>query len=202
MAHGRVTEDVLEQAAMYALGALDPDAAQAFEQHLREGCDVCESELRAFRETAALVGSSVPQFLPSARVRADLMARVQDSGVGPQVWKTWSSTNEDPLQVVRKLEGDWQFVCEGVQAKRLYADPSRDIVTMLIRMEPGSSYPPHRHGGAEQCLVLEGDLHVGDVVLHAGDFQAACTESVHDVSWTQDGCLLMIISSQHDQLLC
>jgi anti-sigma factor ChrR (cupin superfamily) len=88
-----------------------------------------------------------------------------------------------------------------VFTKQLYVDPARDTVTMLVRMEPGSSYPPHRHGGPEECLVVEGDLRVGDVVLQAGDYQCAAGDSTHDVSTTVNGCILLIVSSQYDELL-
>ena len=33
-------------------------------------------------------------------------------------------------------------------------DPEDAVV--LIRMDPGCSYPPHRHGGVEDVLVLQG----------------------------------------------
>jgi anti-sigma factor ChrR (cupin superfamily) len=85
--------------------------------------------------------------------------------------------------------------------KRLFADTRRDSVTMLIRMAPGTEYPAHRHGGAEECLVLEGDIQVGDLSLRAGDYHCAQLDSVHDVTRTTGGCLLLIVSSQHDQLL-
>jgi anti-sigma factor ChrR (cupin superfamily) len=91
---------------------------------------------------------------------------------------------------------------DGITAKQLYVDPETGYVTMLIRMEPGASYPPHRHGGAEQCFVLEGDIHVGaGEILYAGDFQCMRTESRHEVQWTERGCLLLLISSPDDELL-
>jgi anti-sigma factor ChrR (cupin superfamily) len=95
----------------------------------------------------------------------------------------------------------WEPVSFGVLAKQLYLDTVADSVTMLVRMAPGSTYPAHRHGGPEQCFVLEGDLRVGDIVLHAGDFQCAASDSVHEITRTDGGCLLLIVSSQHDELL-
>ena len=76
------------------------------------------------------------------------------------------------------------------------------IVTMLIRMAPGTAYPAHRHGGAEECYVLEGDLHVGDdIVMHAGDYQRAEAGSTHPVQSTRGGCLLLLTSSLRDELV-
>jgi anti-sigma factor ChrR (cupin superfamily) len=72
---------------------------------------------------------------------------------------------------------------------------------MLIRMQPGSSYPAHRHGGPEQCLVLEGDVEVNGMTFHAGDYQCMLHGSVHNITRTTNGCVLLIVSSQHDELL-
>ena len=113
-------------------------------------------------------------------------------------WKSWSAA----AGVVRKDGGAWSEAKPGVLVKQLAVDPAQHSVTMLVRMDPGSSWPPHRHGGTEQCFVLEGELHVGEeTVLHAGDFQSMDSATVHPVQWTATGCLLLIVSSQHDQLL-
>jgi anti-sigma factor ChrR (cupin superfamily) len=95
----------------------------------------------------------------------------------------------------------WEQVIPGVRAKRLYVDPQHDTVTMLIRMDPGASYLPHRHAGPEQCFVLEGDLRDGELVVRAGDFQCAAEGTVHGSQQTESGCLLLIVSSLRDELL-
>jgi anti-sigma factor ChrR (cupin superfamily) len=68
-------------------------------------------------------------------------------------------------------------------------------------MDPGASWLPHRHGGPEQCFVLEGDLHDGDLLVTAGDFQCAAQGSVHGAQSTTSGCLLLIVSSLRDELI-
>ncbi|MBI5435467.1 MAG: cupin domain-containing protein [Planctomycetes bacterium] len=73
--------------------------------------------------------------------------------------------------------------------------------TMLIRMAAGTSYPRHRHAAREECFVLEGTLEVGASTLRAGDFQVAERDSIHDVQATDTGCLLLIVSSQDDELV-
>ena len=104
-------------------------------------------------------------------------------------------------EIVRSTEGDWQEVHPGVFAKRLYVNVQRDLTTMLVRMRPGSHYLPHRHAGPEQCFVLEGDLREEGSVVSTGDFQCFPGGSVHGAQWTESGCLLLIVSSLHDELL-
>ncbi|MEK7408982.1 MAG: cupin domain-containing protein [Acidobacteriota bacterium] len=199
MKRRRATAEICEQAALYVLGVLEPAEVRAFEEHLGD-CAVCETEVRGFEETASLLPLALPKRRPHPRVRDTLLARTA-AEPGPQVWKGWTATAASDLHVVRGGGGGWKPVLEGVTAKQLYVDPVTRFVTMLVRMEPGAAYPPHRHGGAEQCLVLEGDLEVGDLVLHTGDYQCADSGSIHDVSRTVNGCLLLIVSSPHDQLL-
>jgi anti-sigma factor ChrR (cupin superfamily) len=119
----------------------------------------------------------------------------------PQVWKEWETGKRADLHTVRSGEGKWHTVRPGIHAKRLYVDRTRDLVTMLVRMEPGASYVPHRHKAPEQCFVLEGDIRDGPDLFHAGDFQCKETGSVHGAQTTENGCLVLIVSSLHDELL-
>ncbi len=65
-----------EQAAAYALDALDAGEHAAFEAHLAAGCARCESTLRASREALAAVALEGPAAVPPPEVRAQLMRRV------------------------------------------------------------------------------------------------------------------------------
>jgi anti-sigma factor ChrR (cupin superfamily) len=103
---------------------------------------------------------------------------------------------------LRAGEGEWEpTAAPGVKARTLHVDPARRYVTMLIRMEPGASYPGHRHADIEECYVLEGDLRVGGERLGAGDYQRADARSCHGVQSTEKGCLLLIVSSQEDEIV-
>jgi hypothetical protein len=48
-------------------------------------------------------------------------------------------------------------VAPGIFCKILAADAERDRVTMLVRLLPGVSYPPHTHAGIEELHLLDGD---------------------------------------------
>ena len=84
--------------------------------------------------------------------------------------------------------------------RQLFVDRKQRSATMLIRMDAGASYPGHRHGGLEECYVLEGDLHHDDRVMRAGDFEVVSEGSRHGRQWTEGGCLLLIRSSLDDEL--
>src|SRR5262245_60033456 len=71
--HECTTADSQETAALYALGSLSQQEAGAFEEHLRDGCSVCESERGEFDKVTSLLGSSVSPVAPPGYVR-DLLA--------------------------------------------------------------------------------------------------------------------------------
>ena len=85
-------------------------------------------------------------------------------------------------------EPPWQPLREGVDIAPLYA--ANGAVTMLARFAAGARVPAHPHGIDEECLMVEGDLFLGDVLLPKGGFQFAPGGSQHG-DLTADGpCLL------------
>lgn len=85
--------------------------------------------------------------------------------------------------------------------KVLFEDSRNDMSTILLRMGAGSIYPPHRHKGVEEVYVLEGELQVEGMELAAGDFCLSQPESVHQSTCSKSGCLLLLKTSKHDEVL-
>jgi len=190
-----------ELAPLYALGTLDEREGAEFEAHLNE-CASCLDEVASYSIVAADL-ALVTATRPPATLRARLLESIATPPI--QVWKNWSDDTAPTSAsgVVRANDGEWQSTgSPGVFVRQLSLDPVRQMTSMLIRMEPGSSYPRHVHASAEECYVIQGELHVGDdVVLHAGDFQRVEEGSMHAVQSTLTGCLLFISSSLHDELV-
>jgi anti-sigma factor ChrR (cupin superfamily) len=212
MRHDEPTDEIRERAALHALGVLEAEEARAFEAHLAAGCAVCLAEVRAFADVAGELALLAGETAPPPSLREKLMAgldRPSEPAGGysassrpVQVWKEWRSDRSDPWFLLRAGEGEWaETGVRGVSVRRLFVDTARQTTTMMVRMAPGTSYPSHRHADAEECFVLEGDLHVGDTVMHAGDYQRVEASSVHGVQSTEGGCTLLIVSSLHDEIL-
>jgi anti-sigma factor ChrR (cupin superfamily) len=202
-------DDSRELAALYALGVMSPEASRNFEDHLADGCVTCRNEAAAMGAVVGDLGLMAPEAAPPPSLRGRILNDVareveRRDAHGFQVWKTWEATNNapGPMYLVRSEGGGWVDTgVDGVAVRRLFVDPLRRQVTMLIRMSPGTSYPPHRHGGVEECYVLQGDLRVDDVLMQAGDYQRVDTGGIHPVQSTDGGCLLFITSSMEDEIL-
>jgi anti-sigma factor ChrR (cupin superfamily) len=199
-------EFLQELLPLFALGSLEPGEQRQVQAHLDDGCEPCAAELASLTSTAAAIGLAVDPVEPPPSLREKVLRAAIASDISPspsQVWKSWTSV-EDPsgLGLVRADEGRWESIAEGITVKRLSFDADRGSATMLIRMQAGTRYPSHRHGQAEECFVVSGDLHIGDeIVMHAGDFQRAEPGSVHMPQWTANGCVLLVSSSLEDELL-
>ncbi len=188
MAHTEPTDEIRSAAALYSLGALSLEETREFEQHLAAGCEVCRAEVRAYGDVAADLPLATAEVQPPPDLRRRVLERIAEPA--PR------------MHVVRHTEGKWRPTpFPGVSAKTLYFDPATSMVTNLLKLEPGASYPPHRHAQVEQCLVIEGDIRLDDVVLGPGDYSRNDALSDHDRIQTRDGCLLLIISCAKDELL-
>ncbi len=60
----------------------------------------------------------------------------------------------------------------------------RDIGFYIYKMEPGSSSVPHRHGGAEEFYVIEGELRDNDGTIY----------SAGDSAGDENGCTVAVFS--------
>jgi predicted ChrR family anti-sigma factor len=197
--HAYVDDELQGQAALYALGALDAEEARAFEEHISEGCAACAAELREFEAVAADLRLAPPQAAPPAGALEQLLARVSDEAqdADAPVAARKSKKVSSGFLVVRANEGEWvETEDEGVCFKLLFADRELGTYTTLLKLQPGSRIPRHRHLGVEQCLVLEGDLSAGPVKMSAGDFNCSLPDSIHDEIATEGGALLLIVSPE------
>lgn len=90
---------------------------------------------------------------------------------------------------------DWQPLSQGVDMAVLWQNEKAKRQSLLIRMQPGAHYESHEHDDDEECLVIEGDLAFGDVLLKAGDFHFAPAGRPHPAAYSPSGCLLFITSA-------
>jgi anti-sigma factor ChrR (cupin superfamily) len=204
-------------AGLYVLGSLAETEAKLFEAHAAE-CPECAAELEAMQRVVGDLARAVEPVPPPKGLRERILAaarsRIAPAPASPdaavaasaggisQVWREWPSSSPNSSVVVKAEGGEWHELGKtGVHVKPLYVDPVDQMVTMLVRMDPGTHYPAHRHGGGEECYVIAGDLSVGERRLGAGDYQFSPDGSIHPIQATEGGCLLLIRSSQNDELL-
>ncbi len=206
-----VREAAEESASLYVLRSLSDEETVEFERHLKSGCTFCEGEVSKNMEVIGELARSETPLIAPIGLRERLLERVREEkeeaqkepadesliqqGAGP------ATRAVAGVYVVRGGQGDWRETgCPGVRYKTLSVDEERRYATMLVQMDAGASYPSHHHAGVEECYVLEGDVQLGDTVLRPGDFQYAAEGSDHIVQSTREGCLLLVVASQDDEV--
>lgn len=175
---------------LQALGALVPDEAAQMLTHLRS-CGECRQELAAFD---AVLGSfdfwPTDVLRPPDSLRMRLAQRIAAETGGPAVL---------PPAGVRP-EPEWEAVAPGISCKLLSTDTLRDRVSMLVRLAPGGSYPPHVHAGVEELYLLDGELWINARKLFPGDYNRAAPGTADQHVWSETGCTCVLMTSTRDVL--
>lgn len=182
----------LEQAALFYAGALSAADAAQFDEVLR----TADADFRAacFRLESVAVGlvESVPAVTAPSAIRGKLL-----QVLALPVLKADSQELERLGIFIRlQKDQDWQdHRIPGIRIRYLHVDHEQRTQTVLMRCAPGAKFPRHTHRGAEDSLVLEGDLRIGDLVLGPGDYQHCKPGSRHLEQSTESGCLVLVRSS-------
>ena len=180
-----IPDDLEALALADAIGALDPDERQDLEARLAALPPSVRAEVAQLYDASVEIAASTAGEAPSPGVRAALLARVA----------------QPSNHTITSTDGKWVGTAlPGSRMKILAIDRARDRVTLLLRGEPGTRYPAHRHSGPEECYVISGSLHVEGRLLRAGDFHHAEGDSDHAEAWTDEGMEVLIVAAASDYL--
>ena len=172
-------EGVEEQAALFALGALESEEARRFRQRLASGCPLCLSEVQDCENALAALALSARPVAPASSVRTRLLETIG---------AVEEERGSQQGSLVRAEEVPWKpSPFAGVEMRYLL-----ERKTMMVRMAPKSRIPAHPHSAGEQCLVLEGSVTSNGVTAFAGDFTYMPPGSSHDDLYSEDGALFLI----------
>ena len=179
-----------EAVSGYALHALPPDEAAAAEAHIAS-CPDCRRELESLREVVDRFPAWPTDVVgPPGSLHERLAERVaEDTGTDPVVPQRpqWSEPN-------------WEQVAPGIECKLLATDEERHRVSMLVRLAPGASYPPHTHAGVEELHLLDGELWIDERKLVPGDYNYGAPGAGDDLVWSETGCTCVLVTSTRDVL--
>jgi anti-sigma factor ChrR (cupin superfamily) len=184
-------QDYSERVFLYALQALSSSEAGAVGAHIA-GCAECRDEMEALRP---IVDSFVSWPTDVLRPPVPLWERLAR--------RIAAETGGEPVLPApqRWAEPEWKEVAPGISCKLLATDTEKNLVTMLVRLAPGTEYPPHRHAGLEELHLLYGELMIGDRRLYPGDYNRAEAGSVDHRVWSETGCTCVLVTSYHDIIL-
>jgi anti-sigma-K factor RskA len=86
-----IDHEFLQYVAGYAVGALTETETRRLEEHLKEGCDLCEPELRIFQETLLRLPYGLPNKAVPSALKEKVRAKLRREGVfSPSI--NWNRT--------------------------------------------------------------------------------------------------------------
>lgn len=158
-----MTADVRELLPLYALGILEPDEASAVERAIAQD-PALAAELASLQDSASLL---VVPAAPAASVKSRLLASV-GGGKFEKFAARLASLYDVSVEKARELLGlidrpaSWEKEQGGISLVHFSAGPAYVAADCgFVRLEPGAVFPPHKHLGEEESVVLQG--HVRDM---------------------------------------
>lgn len=90
--------------------------------------------------------------------------------------------------LVRDADAGWPEFAPGIGRRVLWSGGGQ--AALLYRAEPGAGVPGHGHGHDEECLMVQGELFLDDLLLQQGDYQLAPAGSGHRITETDTGVII------------
>lgn len=89
---------------------------------------------------------------------------------------------------VRDAQAGWPDFAPGIRRRVLWQQGEQ--AALLYHAQPGASVPMHSHGHDEECLMVQGELFLDDILLQQGDYQLAPAGTGHRITETDTGVVL------------
>jgi len=112
------------------------------------------------------------------------------SRAGARVYVRQGGAQPTPAGTARAADAQWHDYAPGIQRRILWEQGS--AVSYIARAVDGAVVPPHGHVNDEECLMIEGDLFTGDILLREGDFQLAPAGLDHDLVQAGSDCVVYL----------
>ncbi|MCC3437530.1 MAG: cupin domain-containing protein [Oscillatoriales cyanobacterium] len=182
-------------AALQALDTLDESERRVLAEKLQASPEL-QSELAAFETAISAIAYTAPAVPVAPDLKNRLFQRIAELPIVAS-----PTENNPPSLIVRSRDVKWRpYSVPGISIGKLYLDKKKREITCLMRLEPGVTFPLHRHADSEEVFVLEGDLTVEGEVCYQGDYIRSVPGSIHSPV-TEGGCLLLIKSSTNNERL-
>ncbi|MCC3594684.1 MAG: cupin domain-containing protein [Oscillatoriales cyanobacterium] len=182
-------------AALQALDTMDESERSALAEKLQASPEL-QSELAAFETAISAIAYTAPAVPVAPDLKNRLFQRIAELPIVAS-----PTENNPPSLIVRSRDVKWRpYSVPGISIGKLYLDKKKREITCLMRLEPGVTFPLHRHADSEEVFVLEGDLTVEGEVCYQGDYIRSVPGSIHSPV-TEGGCLLLIKSSTNNERL-
>ncbi len=187
---GTHSQEHLDLVFLFVLQALPPSEMASVEAQV-SSCEDCRQEIETLRPIVrSFVGWPTDVLRPAESLWGRLAERIASEG----------GSQRFVLRLDEPAKPEWEEAAPGIHVKILARNAENDSVSMLVRLDPGTDYPGHRHAGIEELHLLHGILKVDERTLYPGDFIHSEAGSVDHRVWSETGCTCFLFTSTEDSL--
>jgi putative transcriptional regulator len=178
--------------ASFVAGTLDEARSVVVATHVSL-CAQCRRTMGAFEG----IGGALLQAMPATALRADAferaMARIEagDELKAPSVPQAVEAGL--PATLAPYDLGPWRRIGGGVWWRSIDVSANDDVRVFMLKANPGTRLPHHRHSGSEWTCVIEGAFRHDLGRYGPGDFDEA-DDSVEHKPFIEDGppCVCLV----------
>lgn len=179
-----------ELAADYTAGNMNASEREHFEALLDGGDQMLLDAFAAYSGVTEMLLNQIRPVAPDPTTRASLLDRIKSGSTSVE------HSEDEPFIIRHANSGPWSETgIPGVTRHVLFEDHEQNRISVLMKLDPGATFPSHKHAQAEECLMLEGDLDFGAYSLKAGDYLRLAAGTEHGVARTKNGCICLVTAA-------
>jgi putative transcriptional regulator len=178
--------------ASFAAGTLDEARSVVVATHVSL-CAQCRRTMGAFED----IGGTLLRSLPVTPLRADAIERAMariEADDEPQTRPALPAAKTGLPSTLAPYElGPWRRIGGGVSWRSVGVAADDGVRVFMLRANPGTRLPHHRHSGSEWTCVIEGAFRHEFGRYGPGDFDEA-DDSVEHKPFIEDGapCVCLV----------
>jgi putative transcriptional regulator len=176
----------------FAAGTLDEARSVVVAAHVSL-CPQCRRAMSALED----FGGALLDKMPVAPLRADAIERAMasiEASDEPSVYATPRTTEAGMPAVLAPYDlGSWRRIGGGVWWRSVGVPADDGVRVFMLRANPGTRLPHHRHSGSEWTCVIEGAFRHEGGRYGLGDFDEA-DDSIEHKPFIEDGppCICIV----------
>jgi mannose-6-phosphate isomerase-like protein (cupin superfamily)/quercetin dioxygenase-like cupin family protein len=112
------------------------------------------------------------------------------SAGGAMVYLRDNGSEPSPAGTSRERHAQWEKFAPGIRRRLLWQ--AGNACAYLARAQAGAAVPAHGHRNDEECLMIEGEIFTGDILIREGEFQLAPAGLAHGLVQAATACVVYL----------
>jgi mannose-6-phosphate isomerase-like protein (cupin superfamily) len=112
------------------------------------------------------------------------------SAGGATIYLRDNGNQPSPAGTSRERQAHWENFAPGIRRRMLWQ--AGNACAYLARAQLGAAVPAHGHRNDEECLMVEGEIFTGDILVREGEFQLAPAGLKHGLVQAATACLVYL----------